>query len=148
MVVSRVPAAIDAVVALLVAANVKTWDGPVVTGDYAAAVFVGYDGDPDGDHVSAEADQSWAGIGAKVRDEEIDITCAAIALLGDGTVKAARDTVYAMVEKVETALRGTPSLGLSSPCVAEFRPGIYYTEPTPGGYQARLGFFVSVKTRV
>lgn len=148
MVISRVPAAIDAVVALLTAADVKTWDGPVVTGDYTAAVFIGYDGDPDGDFISTEGDQEWSGLGAKARTEDFDITCAAIALLGDGTVKDARDAVYAMVEKVETALRGSPSLGQPSPFVAGFRPGTYFMEPTSDGYQARLGFFISVKTRV
>ncbi len=145
---TRVPATIDALVALGTAAGATTWDGPVVTGDYNTALFIGYDGDPDGDFLAAEADQEWAGLGAKARDEEFDIICAAVATIGD-SVKIARDAVFAMVALLESALRTDPALGQTPPpFTAGFKPGNLFVEPTAAGFQARLVFMVHVKTRV
>lgn len=148
MATSRVPATIDALAASWTAAGLKTWDGAVVTGDYTDAVYLGYDGDPQGDFLTVEPDQNWAGIGAKKRDEEFAIICAAVALLGGGTTKTARDTVFAMLATVENELRADPSLGQPPPFVAEYKGGPIFTEPGPDGYQVRAVFSVHVKTRV
>lgn len=146
---SRVPPTIDALVALFTDAGLKTWDGPLVTGDYEPAVHVGYDGDPEGDFKAVEADQEWIGLGAKRREEEFDVICCATALVGDSEVKLARDAVFAMTATVESALRADPSLGqVPTPYVAEYRPGDLFIEDTPAGYQARARFNVHVKTRI
>lgn len=149
---SRVPATIDALVTLLRATGITVWDGPLVVGDYSDAVFVGYDGDPDGDFATADVDSEWAGLGARARDEEFDIVCAAVALVGDDITKLARDNAYALTEQVETVLRANPSLGLGPPTspmfVAEFKRGNTYTEPNESGYQVRIVFAVHVKTRI
>lgn len=152
---SRAPATIDKLVELWTAAAVAAqgtftvWDGPLVTGDYGPGIHVGYDGDPEGDYKAVESDEEWAGIGAKNRDEEFDVICAAVALVGDNDVKLARDTVYSLLAVAATTLREDPSLAQTpSPFVAEFRPGPVYFEPSPNGLQVRGLFNVHVKTRL
>lgn len=147
---TRGPAVIDAIVAALQAAGLTTWDGPILTGDYSDAVYVGYDADPEGDQQASSTAQEWAGIGLRRRNEEIDVTCAAVALTGesDETWKRARDAAYTLMETVGATLRATPSLGLGSPCVAELQPGDYFQENGPEGYQARVVFTVHITTRV
>ncbi|MEU0041318.1 hypothetical protein ABZ063_47185, partial [Streptomyces sp. NPDC006333] len=66
---SRVPALIDALVSALQAApdlsTVRVVDGPLVTDSAAREwVFVGYDGDDEGDFITAATIQEWAGLGA------------------------------------------------------------------------------------
>lgn len=148
MATSRLPATIDALVTTFTAAGIKTWDGAFVTGDYTDAVFVGYDGDPDGDYQTADMNQDWAGIGAKKRDEEFDVICAAVAKSGSTSIKTARDAAIALFSLVENTLRADPSLGFSPPYVAEVKPTGLFTEPTSDGLQARLVFTVHVKTRI
>ncbi len=146
---SRVFDTIDALVALFRGAGLTTWDGPLVTGDYTPAVHVGYDGDMEGDYKSADPGEEWAGIGARTRDEEFDIICAATALMGDSDPKVAREVVKAMLATVANTLRADPSLGQTpTPFVAEYRPGPLYVEPCPAGYQVRAVFAVHVKTRL
>jgi len=149
---TRLPAAIDAVVTALTAAGLTVWDGPVITGDYAVAcVYVGYDGDPSYEEERASStQQTWAGLGAKRRDETNEIVCAAVTITGNDAPswKAARDSVYALVETVGQTLRADPSLGLSAPSVAELWPGDYFQEAGPAGYQARVVFSINHKTRV
>lgn len=155
MATSRVPATIDRLVELFNAAReaagntFTVWDGPLVTGEYGPGIHIGYDGDPEGDYKTADPTQEWAGIGAKTRDEEFDIPCAAVALIGDQDTKLARDTVYALLSVAENTLRADPSLGQTPPpYTAEFRPGPVYTEATDVGYQVRGLFNVRVKTRL
>lgn len=155
MVASRVPEVIDALVAVLTPAlSVPVWDGPIVTGDYGDAVYIGYDADPEGgEEQAADAQQAWAGIGAQARDEDSQITCAIVVLTGNAITswKGPRDTAYGLLNDVNDAIRSTPakaSLGLSPPSTAELWPGAYYQEDGPGGYQARLLFQINHKTRV
>lgn len=127
----------------------NVYRGPFVTGELKPAIWVGYDGDPEGDFKTAEPTQEWAGIGAKARDEEFDVVCAATALIGDENVDLAWDAVDALLEVVENTLRADPSLGQTPPpYVAEYRPGPTYTEPTANGWQVRAVFNVHVKTRL
>lgn len=147
---SRVPATIDALVTSWTTAGALVWDGPVVTGNYSDCIHVGYDGDPDGAFQTADFDSEWAGLGAKARDEEFDILCAVVALVGDeaGGTKLARDTAYGLLKKAADALRANPSLGLSLPFVAALKGGPVFTEPGPQGYQVRIVFRVHVMTRI
>lgn len=147
---SRVPATIDALVALWEGAGLTAWDGPIVSGTYGDAVYVGYDADPEGDQRAAATNQEWAGIGQRKRDEDIDVVCAAVALIGesDNSWKRARDAVYALIETAGQALRSDPSIGQAPPFVAGLIPGDYFQENSPAGYQARVVFIVRVKTRV
>jgi hypothetical protein len=151
MVQSKIPAAIDAIVAALKAAGLQVWDGPVLTGDYEDAVFIGYDAYPDVvEQRSAGSTQTWAGLGQRARDEDIVISCAVVTLTGDTdtTWKPARDKAFAMLETVGQVLRNDPSLGLPPPSVAELEPGDYFEETSPAGYQCRIAFQIHYQTRV
>lgn len=149
MATSRVLATINALVALFDGAGLTTWDGPVVTGDYAPAVHVGYDGDPEGDFKAVDADQEWVGLGARSRDEEFDVICCVSVLSGNSELRTARETAFAMLATIETALRADPSLGQTpTPYVAEYRPAAVHTEPTGNGFQVRAVFSVHVKARL
>ncbi|WP_027930697.1 hypothetical protein [Amycolatopsis thermoflava] len=152
------PAAVDAIVAALQAAGLTVWDGPIVSGNYDDAVYIGYDG------ISAAGDeepagtttQEWAAIGQRKRDEENTITCAVVALIGDSETswKPVRDRIAAMVETVGQVLRDDsalgPSLGFTGRpySMAEWSIGDYFQENGPAGMQARLLFTIRHKTRV
>lgn len=153
---SRFPAAADAIVAGLVAAGLKVWDGPIITGDYSNAVYIGFDGDyADGEERAASINQEWHGLGAKARKEEIQIPCAVVVLTGNGdtTWKPTRDTGFAILETIGQTLRADPSLGLGPPTVsadfvAELWPGDTFQETGPAGMQLRIVFDIHIKTRV
>jgi hypothetical protein len=149
---TRLAAAIDAIYDALTAADLDAniWDGPVTSGKSGDTIFLGYDADPEGDAQAGTSTQEWAGIGRRSRDEEIDVTCAAVVLIGgnDKRWKPARDRAIALIESVGVVLRGNPSLGLSTPIVFELQPGEYFQENGPTGYQARFVFTVHVKTRI
>jgi hypothetical protein len=147
---SRYPTVVDHLVAALRAADLLVWDGPLVTGDTRDAVFVGYDADPDSEWLSAELGQSWAGLGARTREETFAVRCAVLATTGETEAKPARDAAFALLAVVETVLRAGPSLGLTpTPMVAEVVPTAIYTEPGEAtGVQVRIPFEIRVKTRV
>jgi hypothetical protein len=145
---SSVPATIDALVAALTAAGVTAWDGPVITGDFENAVYVGYDGDPDGEFLAVEMDQEWAGIGNKARSETFDIICCAYVLSGPPETKACRDTAYGLMATVETVLRADPSIAQAPYFVAAIKPKSFFPWPTSDGMQGRLVFHIHVQTRI
>ena len=93
----RLPAAIDAIVAALQGLGVQVWDGPIVSGDYDDAIYIGFDGDYGGEELAATTVQTWAGIGQRKRDEDHTITCAVVVLLGNESTswKPARDKALA-----------------------------------------------------
>jgi hypothetical protein len=117
---SRVPEVIAALVALGQAetsaelSGVQVADGPEVT-DSAAPdwLIIGFDGDPNGDLQAAQTVGGWAGLGSR-REEQFQVTVAAIASRGDTEVRAARKRVYEIGARVEAWLLADPSLGLSS----------------------------------
>jgi hypothetical protein len=115
---SRVPEVIDALVALgksevaAELAGVQVADGPEVTDSGAPDwLIVGYDGDPTGDFQAAATVGGWAGLGSR-REEQWQVTVAAIASRGDTDVRAARARVYEIGARVEAWLAADPSLGL------------------------------------
>lgn len=147
---SRIPATIDALVAAWTAAlvPVPVWDGPVVSGDFSDAVFVGYDGNPEGAFDAVAGTQEWAGLGARARTEEFDVVCSIVVLAGDGALGAARQRVFSLLASAAAALRANPGLGQAPPFVAEVASPALFTEPTSQGLQARLSFAVHVRTRI
>jgi hypothetical protein len=147
-VISRVPAATDAFLAALTAAGIKNWDGPTNTGDFAPAVYVGYDADPEGTFESVVMDQEWAALGARARREVFDIVCAIVVLSGDDITVPLRTAVFQLFGEVETVLRTDPSLGQPPPFVASAKPKQLFTEDTADGLQGRLVFHVHVETRI
>lgn len=150
---SRVPAVIDALVALFYAApaldDVKVVDGPIVTNDpLPQAVFVGYDGDPEGDGEAVSFTQAWASIGQKARDETFTVTCAVAAWKGSTKVKPVRDLAYELLAAVENTLRADPSLGQPPPTVVAFASGSLIQSQKHGGIEVRIPFQVAVQTRI
>ncbi|MBD0837372.1 hypothetical protein [Streptomyces sp. TRM68416] len=115
---SRVPDVIDALVVLGNAetkaelAGVVVADGPEVTDDDAPDwLIIGFDGDPAGDMQAAQTLGGWSGLGTR-REEQFQITVAAIAARGDGDVPAARKRAYEIGARVEAWLSKDPTLGL------------------------------------
>jgi hypothetical protein len=150
MATSAVPTALSNLVAALEAVLDPgiVYDGPELTGDVPPVVVcVGYDGDPAGDMRAVENwRQTWAGLGAQVKDESFDVLGCVIAFSGDTTVASKRAQVFATFGVVETALRTATlvSLGLTGPALAEFVAGEFYQEQTTSGLQCRIPWVVSV----
>lgn len=152
MATSRVPDAIDALVALFGAApaldGVKVVDGPLVTGDpLREAICVAYDG-AEGGGEAVDIQQEWASIGQKARNETFTITCAVVVWGGATKVRPARERAFALLAAVEDALRADPSLGLPPPTVVAFAAGSLFHEQSESGMQARISFQVAVQTRI
>lgn len=145
---SRIPATINALVALWSATGATVYDGPPLTADYSDAVFVGYDGDPDGDYEMGADDSDWAGLGAQRRNETFDIICSIVTLVGDDDIQLARENAYALYKLVSDALRADISLGQAAPFVASLKGGPIFTAPGPDGWQCRKVFRVHVETRI
>lgn len=153
MATSQAPTLIDAIVTALQAApelvDVRVIDGPIVADEAPQDwIFVGYDGNPEGDFGSVSTDQEWAGIGAKRRDESIAVVCSVVATRQLTDIKSARDRAYALFAVVEDTLREDPSMGMPPPTVAEVTVPTLHQEPTDQGMQARLTFTVACQTRI
>ncbi|MFE7804017.1 hypothetical protein ACFU51_04985 [Streptomyces sp. NPDC057430] len=106
---SRVPAAVDALLAILRAApalaGVVILDGPPVqnlTGP--ERLYVGWS--PDGGPAVALV-QDFNAAGARTRDEQFLINCYAEVWSGDIDMQVQRSRVFELVAAVETALRAT-----------------------------------------
>ncbi|HWU24080.1 MAG TPA: hypothetical protein VN088_21270 [Nocardioides sp.] len=150
---SRVPELVDAFVAALTAsadlAGVKVVDGPLVTDSAATEwVFVGYDADPQGEYATASTTQQWAGLGAKAKNEDIQLTCAVLVRKGATAVKPCRDRTFALFAAVEAVVRADPALGLPPPTVCSISETNFHTEQTDKGVQGRMPFILSCSTRI
>lgn len=145
---TRLAETIDALVSLWSGIGIRTVDGAIVSGDTGNALFVGYDGDRDGEYQTAELDSEWAGLGAGARNESFDIICAVVTRTGFRTPKEARDAALVVFHAAADALRANPSLGFSPPYVAAPLPQGLFAPPTTKGVQARLVFNVHVETRI
>lgn len=145
---TRLAETIDALVALWSGVGISTVDGWVVSGDTGTRLFVGYDGDQEGEWQAAELDSEWAGLGAKKRDESFDIICSVVTRSGFRTPKEARDEALTVFHMASNALRANPSLGFTPPFVAAPVPQGLFTPPGSSGVQGRLVFNVHIETRV
>jgi len=115
---SRVPEVIEALVALGTGdpdlSEVVVSDGPEVTETSAQDwLVVGFDGDPAGDFQAAQTVGGWSDLSGG-REEQFQVTVAAIASRGDTDVRAARVRAYEIGGRVEAWLRADPSIGLRS----------------------------------
>ncbi|WP_309049238.1 hypothetical protein [Streptomyces sp.] len=115
---SRVPEVIETLVALARAdlglEGVRICDGPEVTGDTDLDwLVIGFDGDASGDFEAAQTVGGWSDLSGG-REEEFQLTVAAIATSGDTDIAAARTRAYEIAERVEAWLRTSPGLGLRS----------------------------------
>jgi hypothetical protein len=118
--VSRIPAAIDGLVALCTTASrpggllhrVHIYDGPPVT-DLADQRML-FIGDTPDSLESVAGTQTFADLGGARRDETFAITCTAVARSGDTDMKARRDSAHAIMAAVERLLRpGEPDADIT-----------------------------------
>ncbi|WP_435215913.1 hypothetical protein [Streptomyces sp. bgisy034] len=115
---SRVPELIETLVTLGKLdedlKGVVVTDGPEVS-DRAPMewLVIGFDGDPGGDFQAAATVGGWSDLGGG-REEEFQVTVAAIAGRGDTNVAKARARAYEIGGVVEGWLRASPDLGLRS----------------------------------
>lgn len=138
---SRVPEIIDRLVALAEGdsglKDVRVSDGPEVTGDTDPDwLLVGWDGDPAGDFTAAGSLGGWADLRGG-REEQWQITVAAVSNVGDTDVRAARRRVYEIAARVEAWLSASPNLGLES-VEAGIEAAQLVQDQTTKGAQARL----------
>ncbi|MCI3277525.1 hypothetical protein [Streptomyces cylindrosporus] len=150
---SRVPELIDNFVAALTAASglsgVQVVDGPFVTDSAATEwVFVGYDGDPEGEYMTAQTTQEWAGLGAKAKNEAILLTCAVLVRRGTTDVKACRKRTFEIFAEVEAVVRADPSVGMPPPSICSIAEHTFHTEQTDRGIQGRMPFTLTSSTRI
>ncbi|MFE9296594.1 hypothetical protein [Streptomyces niveus] len=138
---SRVPELIDALTAQLAPdpalAEVVVVDGPEINEtDAPDWLIVGWSGDPDGDFQAAQTLGGWSDL-ATGREEQLQVTVAAIATRGDTDIRAARIRVYEISARLEALLRADPSVGLRSLEVA-IEASQLVQEQTDKGAQATL----------
>lgn len=114
MLTSRIPAAIDGLLALCTGQTgpgglldgVAVFDGPPVKGATAGAELLLYIADtPDGDGPGTTGNQDFAALGRGGRDETFSIYCTAAARSGDTDIRTERNRAFALVAAVETLLR-------------------------------------------
>lgn len=138
---SRIPELIDALMAQLTAdpglSGVVVVDGPEMSEAKSPDwLVVGFNGDPDGDFQAAQALGGWASL-ATGREEQMELTVAAIATRGETEVRAARQRVYEIGARLEALLAADPSVGLRSLEVA-IEASQLVQDQTDRGVQARL----------
>ncbi|TCO47302.1 hypothetical protein [Actinocrispum wychmicini] len=118
--VSRIPAAIDGLVALCTTATapaeplhgVHVYDGPPVT-DLSDPLML-FLGDTPDTLESVTGTQTFAELGGASRDETFSISCTAVARSGDTDMKARRDAAHAIMAAVERLLRpGEPGADIT-----------------------------------
>ncbi|MFD5573979.1 hypothetical protein [Streptomyces cadmiisoli] len=109
MLTSRVPAAVDALLAILGArpalADVAIVDGPpAVNLTQKRRIHIGW---APGAEAAVDLQQEFNAAGARTRNEAFQISGYAEARAGDKDMKARRDAVFALLGEIEQALRAT-----------------------------------------
>ncbi|WP_406000689.1 hypothetical protein [Streptomyces sp. NBC_00829] len=109
MMTSRVPAAVDALLAILRAApaleGVRIVDGPpMVNLTERQRIYIGWQSS---EEPAVTLQQDFANAGARSRDEDFTIACYAESRSGDKDIALQRTRVFELVAAVESALRAT-----------------------------------------
>ncbi|MGW9371193.1 hypothetical protein ACWGVR_14420 [Streptomyces xanthophaeus] len=109
MATSAVPAAVDALLAILGSASslakVRIVDGPpTINLDAPDCLFVGFQPGAD---MAVSLTQNFASAGARMRDEDFDILCYIESRSGGTDLGARRRRAFEMLAQVENALRAT-----------------------------------------
>jgi hypothetical protein len=152
---SRVPAAIDALLAVLEAApeldGVAIVDGPPTTDlTKLDQLFVGWQPE---NMVGVQLTQDFAGASTRIRDESFEIGCYVESRSGDTDMKARRDRVFGLVAVVEQVLRGTEA----NPDAASLGGAVLWSHLTAGdlrqvqsadGALAGVDFTVTCRARI
>lgn len=151
-------ALVDALVTRLRAQlpGVQVYDGFGLSDDPGDFLMVGVE-DPDAQAsaTAAESEQSWAGLGAKARDETGSVTCAALSWNGNpesgGSQQEARAGVKAITDAIENHLRADPNLGGTVPGLMWTGFGTRFRlvqDQTDSGAMALAVFEIAFKARI
>jgi hypothetical protein len=128
--------------------GVQVVDGPQVNSDPSSDwLFVAFDGDqPDEGNEAVVATQDLMAF-AKVKQEDAEVTCAAISVRGDADVPSARARAFAIVSAAEDLLRTDMQLGglVMHAFVSSHQ---YIPVITQGGCKARVVFTVTYKAQL
>ena len=151
---SRVPAAVDALLAIVRArpalAEVSIVDGPsAVNVTDRRRIHIGW---APGAEQAVELQQEFNAAGARTRDESFIISCFAESRGGDKDMAFRRNEVFALVGEVEQALRGTDA----APTAPTLNGTVLWSELTAGnlmqstseGANVGLAFSVSCRARI
>lgn len=154
MTTSRVPAAVDALLAILRAApglaGVAIVDGPEsVNAASLQRIHIGWQPGAD---TAVSLQQSFNAAGARTRDEVFEIACYAEARAGNTDIQGRRNEVFALVGEVETALRATNE----APTAPTLNGTVLWAHLTAGdltqvqleGSAAGLAFTVTCQARI
>ena len=150
MTTSRIPAVVDALVTILTAAlpDVDVYDGRWVTAPASTRSYLTVGWTPEEEGPSGE--QSWAGLGAKARDERIAVPCYADAYSGSTDTAERRNAAFELLTAAEDALRADPTLGgaVLQPGWAEVGNYSVRQEQTDAGLEVGVTFVINVTTRI
>ncbi|MGW4388205.1 hypothetical protein [Streptomyces sp. NPDC004685] len=154
MLTSRVPAALDALLAILRAApalaETRIVDGPETTNlTDRDRIHVGWQ--PGGD-AAVTLTQDFNSAGARSRDEEFEIACYAESRGGETDMTARRARAFELVGAVEQALRATDA----APTAPTLNGAVLWAHLTTGnltqdqtsGARAGVAFSVSCRARI
>ncbi|MFJ1808544.1 MULTISPECIES: hypothetical protein [unclassified Streptomyces] len=150
---SRVPDAVDALVAVVVALDlddVRVVDGPdAVNATDRHRIHIGWSPSTES---AVTLQQQWSGAGARTRDEEFVIACYAESRGGDKDMAFRRRKVFEMVAAIEQALRATND----APEAPNLNGTVLWSELTTGdlvqshaeGAIAGLAFTIACRARI
>ncbi|MFD9192992.1 hypothetical protein ACFWCA_32860 [Streptomyces phaeochromogenes] len=152
MATSRVPAAVDALLAILRSAagsDVTVIDGPPVGNVLGDQVYVGWQPDEDG---AVTLQQDFNSAGARTRDENFAIQCYAESRTGDREMQPRRARVFELLATVEEALRATEA----APTAPTLNGTVLWAHLTIGnlrqlqadGVLAGVSFTISCRARI
>ncbi|AEM87086.1 hypothetical protein [Streptomyces violaceusniger] len=155
MATSRVPAAIEALLAIWRAApdlaGVQILDGPPVV-DQAAADYLLVGWSPNTE-LSVEFTQDFNAAGARTRDEEFSILCYLETWTGDSDVAARRTRAFELLAVCEETVRASGS-NPTAPTLngavlwAEIASGSLIQASTDKGVRAAIPFVVTCRARI
>lgn len=149
MATSTIPAAIDALLAALRAADglsgVDVFDGEPMTGENKDFICIGHD--PTDPLNAVEADQVPASLGNRAREESYEILCSLAAWSGGTTMSARRVRALALFAVIESTVRANITL---NGVVRSAQIGTYslIQQQTDQGASAGLRFRIACSARL
>lgn len=155
MATSAVPAAIDALLAILSAeeglSGVRVLDGPP-TGDMSDEEYVAIGWQPDSED-AVQMVQDFNAAGARTRDEDFTILCWLDTWTGDSDVRARRARAFALLAVIEDAIRASgasPTAPTLSGTVlwAHLTGALLKQANTDQGVRAGITFTISCRARI
>ena len=112
--------------------SVHLFRGPYIHGNTGTIVNIAYNGDPGSDTPAVTTSSEWAGLGAKKRNETVEVLSSIIVAVGDteDAPQLAMEEAYAVLDACETAVHASPAMGLPPPAWAIVAETTYTEYPT------------------